>query len=82
MVSWDLAVFSVIIGTVLGGLFGAIGWFFKKGEQERRDAAHITNIIYEDTKTKTETEREGIRKDLVRMYGEIFRDVKKEWKKK
>lgn len=80
MVSWDLAVFSVIIGTVLGGLFSAIGWFFKKDEQERRDAAHIANIIYEDTKTKTKTEGKKRREELVRTYGEIFRNVKKEWK--
>ncbi len=34
MVDWQLAILSASIGVIVAGSFRAIGWFFKKGEQE------------------------------------------------
>ena len=73
---------SASIGAIVAGLFSTIGWFFKKGEQERRDAADVAKIIYEETKEETEEEAEKKIGKLVTRYGTIFRKLKKEWKLK
>jgi len=82
MEAWVIAIIGMGVGIGLSKGLDAIGWFFKRGEQERRDAAHIAKIIYEDTKKETEAEVDKEIGKLVTRYGRIFRKAKKEWKVK
>ena len=82
MVDWQLVVLSGSIGVGVASIFKGIGWLFMRGERRRRDAAHIANIIYEDTKKGTEAEVDKEVGKLVTRYGRIFRKVKKQWKVK
>jgi len=70
MFDWGTFV-SVIVGGFIVAGSSAIGWFWKRGLQRERDAAHIAKLVVFETKEGKEA--------IVDEYMRVYRELKKKF---